>query len=56
METKEAIKFCETKKRIICGRATQCPEAKGFNEVIDLLKRLDKLQQKYFPKKKINPK
>ena len=44
MEVKEAIEFIEDEKLIICGRATQCPEAKGFNEVVALLKRGEKFE------------
>ena len=45
MEVKEAIEFIEDEKLIICGRATQCPEAKGFNEVVALLKRGEKSEK-----------
>ena len=45
METKEAVEFIEIEKRIICGCATQCLEAKGFNKVITLLKQGEKYKQ-----------
>ena len=44
MDTKEAIEFCETEKRIECGVATQCKLAKDFNKVIALLKRGEKYE------------
>lgn len=52
METKEAVEFIEIEKRIICGCATQCLEAKGFNKVITLLKQGEKYKQMWEKSKK----